>query len=104
MESSTYTRMPAVAGQFYPKDADDLSRQLSDLIQLSSLGFVVQAVVVPHAGYVYSGRIAGKVYGRVHVPDHVILLGPNHTGRGVRGALMAEGEWEIGRGDSTGPP
>ena len=95
MASTKYVRRPAVAGQFYPGDKEELVKQLSGLIQLSPFGFVVQGVVVPHAGYIYSGRLAGSVYGKVHIPDHVILLGPNHTGRGVKASIMEGGEWEI---------
>lgn len=94
MEDSNYVRQAAVAGQFYPRDGGELDRQLHDLIQLSSVVFVVQGAVVPHAGYAYSGQIAGKVYGRIHIPEQVVLLGPNHTGRGARSSLMAEGAWE----------
>jgi hypothetical protein len=94
-QSAGYTRRPAVAGQFYPRGAVELGQQLSELIDLASFGFVVQGVVVPHAGYIYSGKVAGKVYGRVHIPNHVILLGPNHTGLGKRGSIAAAGEWEL---------
>lgn len=94
MEDSKYVRQAAVAGQFYPRDGGELDQQLCDFIQLSSVGFVVQGAVVPHAGYAYSGRIAGKVYGRIHIPEQVVLLGPNHTGRGARSSIVSEGSWE----------
>lgn len=51
-------------------------------------------VVAPHAGYVYSGAIAGAVYARVVVPPRVVVLGPNHTGLGRPAALWpAGGGW-----------
>ena len=87
-------RSPAVAGQFYFQEREKLRSQISDLLEISPVSLVVSGVVVPHAGYSYSGRIAGKVYGRIHIPERVILLGPNHTGRGKRAAIMSGGEWE----------
>jgi AmmeMemoRadiSam system protein B len=99
MNKVSSVRYPAVAGKFYPGDKEELFRQVSELLELSAMSFVVPAIVVPHAGYIYSGRIAGKVYGQVHIPDHVIIIGPNHTGRGAKASVMAEGQWDtpIGR-------
>jgi AmmeMemoRadiSam system protein B len=50
-------------------------------------------VVSPHAGYVYSGKVAGAVFSRVVVPDTVLLLGPNHTGMGTAASVMSRGSW-----------
>jgi AmmeMemoRadiSam system protein B len=50
--------------------------------------------VVPHAGYLYSGRIAGSVYARAVFPDTFVILGPNHTGLGSGAAIMTYGAWE----------
>src|SRR5262245_22867353 len=71
-------RTPAVAGQFYPSDPGELDRILADLIPSapSRSPEPAVAVLVPHAGYVYSGRIAGAVYGRVRVPPRILLMGP----------------------------
>jgi len=57
------------------------------------------AVVAPHAGWMYSGRIAGQTYAEVRVPDRVVVLCPNHTGLGVRRPLWATGSWRIPGGD-----
>jgi AmmeMemoRadiSam system protein B len=53
------------------------------------------AIVVPHAGYVYSGPIAGATFARVVAPERAVVLGPNHTGRGVRRSLGAAGAWDL---------
>jgi AmmeMemoRadiSam system protein B len=53
-----------------------------------------QAILVPHAGYVYSGHTAGAVYAAVTIPRELIILGPNHTGVGSPISVMVEGEWE----------
>jgi AmmeMemoRadiSam system protein B len=50
-------------------------------------------IIAPHAGYIYSGSVAGQVYGQVTVPSCVIILGPNHHGLGAQAALYPEGEW-----------
>jgi len=50
-------------------------------------------IMVPHAGYVYSGRVAGEVYRRLTPPETAVLIGPNHHGAGASAAIMVEGEW-----------
>lgn len=51
-------------------------------------------VVVPHAGLIYSGKVAGLVYAHLIFPDMFVILGPNHTGLGARVAIMTCGKWE----------
>jgi len=50
--------------------------------------------LVPHAGYVYSGAVAGAVYARLEPASTVILLGPNHTGRGAAASLDSHDRWD----------
>jgi AmmeMemoRadiSam system protein B len=50
-------------------------------------------IIAPHAGYMYSGAIAGAVFGNIDIPGTVLLLGPNHHGIGSRAALYPTGEW-----------
>lgn len=89
----TYVRMPAVAGQFYPANADTLRRALRTYTNVNGEKSSALGVVVPHAGYMYSGHVAGAVYGRVQLPDRYVILCPNHTGRGEPLAIMSEGSW-----------
>jgi MEMO1 family protein len=56
-------------------------------------------VVVPHAGYIYSGHVAGSIYTRVAVPSRTIILCPNHTGFGVPLSIMSRGYWQTPLGD-----
>ena len=56
-------------------------------------------VMVPHAGYTYSGSVAGATLRRVQVPGRVVLLGPNHTGEGERRSLWRSGSWRIPTGE-----
>jgi AmmeMemoRadiSam system protein B len=91
-------RPPAVAGTFYPGQAETLRRELDGLIPASPKSKAL-AVIVPHAGYVYSGRVAGAVYARVDIPRDVVLLCFNHRGRGRDYGVWAEGAWRTPLGD-----
>ena len=51
-------------------------------------------IVVPHAGYIYSGHVAGAVYSQLRIPEQVIILGPNHTGYGPPLSIMRSGQWQ----------
>ncbi len=86
-------REPAVAGQFYPANPASLRRAIESFLQKPDALLEAHAVVVPHAGYVYSGAVAGAVYSSVKLPGRLIVLGPNHTGRGVPLSLHPPGEW-----------
>lgn len=55
--------------------------------------------IVPHAGYVYSGPVAGAVYARLVIPPRAIILCPNHTGRGARASLEPSEAWRTPLGD-----
>jgi len=85
-------RRPAVAGKFYTEDPDRLREELRSLIRPAEPARVL-GIVAPHAGYIYSGQVAGRVYGQITVPEAVIVLGPNHTGAGAAAALAPPGEW-----------
>jgi len=89
----TVVREPAVAGRFYPSKPEQLSKEIDSY--LSRDGEKVRAVgcVAPHAGYMYSGRVAGSIFSKVEIPRRCIVLGPNHTGRGHPLAIMKEGAW-----------
>jgi hypothetical protein len=88
-------RNPAVAGLFYPKDKDKLFSVLSELVGNEEEEEKVFGVISPHAGYVYSGKIAGKVFSRVEVPEKVLIICPNHTGYGVDVSLFPYGVWNF---------
>ncbi len=81
-------RKPAVAGYFYPGNHRDLRAVLSSLVEESPEKIKAKGIVVPHAGYMYSGMVAGKVYGKIVPPEIAIILGPNHTGLGTECAIF----------------
>jgi AmmeMemoRadiSam system protein B len=93
-------REPAVAGTFYGGGAAALAGQVDRLLDPAAERVSALGVVVPHAGYVYSGGVAGAVYGRVAIPARVIVLCPNHTGLGhADAALWPDGAWRTPLGD-----
>jgi hypothetical protein len=91
---TTTIRHPAVAGQFYPRDAQALLDDVRSYLAPSAETFQAFGCVVPHAGYMYSGHVAGAVYAQLDVPERCIILCPNHTGMGHALSIMTEGAWE----------
>ncbi len=86
-------RQPVVAGQFYPGGIQQLKSTLAALVPENDSRRRVLGIISPHAGYVYSGAIAGQVYSQIEIPQTVLIIGPNHTGNGYPAALYPEGEW-----------
>jgi hypothetical protein len=90
-------RRPAVAGRFYPAKAEALARQVDQYLtaeeaaqQKTEAAF---GCIVPHAGYMYSGHVAGAVFQQLPARPAYIILCPNHTGRGAPLAIMSKGDW-----------
>jgi len=92
-------RMPAVAGQFYPGTASGLSRALLELTREEKERLPAIGVVSPHAGYVYSGAVAGELFSSIQVPGRAVIFCPNHTGIGEDAAIMSRGAWRMPWGD-----
>ena len=88
-------RLPAVAGRFYPEDPVLLAEQIDSLLSAQSPKKIrALACLVPHAGYKFSGRVAGEVYQGVEIPARVILIGPRHFPRGAPMAILSGGAWQ----------
>src|SRR6202165_2174534 len=89
-------RPPAVAGRFYSNEPARLNEELDSFLATGTHGQKIraQACLVPHAGYKYSGHVAGAVYSRMEIPARVILLGPRHFPRGASFAILSDGEWQ----------
>jgi AmmeMemoRadiSam system protein B len=92
-------RNPAVAGQFYPLRAASIEKQVFELIDKKAARENAIGIVAPHAGYIYSGPVAGSVYSKVELKPTYIIIGPNHTGRGKPYSIMSEGEWTMPQGE-----
>jgi len=86
-------RAAAVAGQFYPARKEALESTVRSLLSATVTQASVIALLAPHAGYIYSGRVAGETYAGVKIPPEVVILGPNHHGRGHLAAVYAQGSW-----------
>ena len=86
-------RQPAVAGRFYPQDAETLLAEVETYLSPQVDAASAIACMVPHAGYVYSGHVAGAVFSKIAIPRRCILMCPNHTGVGYPLSIMSEGEW-----------
>lgn len=98
MPSPEPRREPAFAGRFYPGDPRALRRELDRYMRPAPQPVVARMLMAPHAGYAYSGELAGHTWSRVHVPERVLLLCPNHTGRGSRRSLWPGGAWNTPAG------
>lgn len=78
------------AGSWYPETLEEAESYWTPVPK----PLPAKAVVCPHAGWMYSGRIAGAVYGRIQPADTYVVLGSNHTGQGkANAALYGHGRW-----------
>lgn len=90
------TREPAVAGQFYPASASQLKSAIDTFMKeaLPPQAENPVAIIVPHAGYIYSGQICADGYNQVkgRVYDTVVILGANHTTAGFNRVSVYPGD------------
>jgi AmmeMemoRadiSam system protein B len=104
--TTTTIRHPAVAGRFYPRDSESLRQEAGAYLSQSApparenpKPIRALGCIAPHAGYMYSGHVAGELFARVQIPERCIVMCPNHTGMGRPLAIMSEGEWETPLGN-----
>jgi AmmeMemoRadiSam system protein B len=95
-------RLPAVAGRFYPDNAEELTALVREYAkpQPDTKPQHVKACLVPHAGYRFSGHVAGAVFARIALPQKIIILGVRHFPRGESLAILASGAWRTPLGDA----
>jgi AmmeMemoRadiSam system protein B len=97
-------RLPAVAGRFYPAQPGELTQLVREFTPSpaapGALRREVRACLVPHAGYVYSGHVAGAVFARIALPKKIIILGVRHQARGASIAILSSGAWRTPLGDA----
>lgn len=79
--------------KFYSDNQDVLLKYMKKVVDKTVTREDVKAVMLPHAGYFYSGSVSGKTISCVNVPDKIIILGPNHTGLGQPYSIVAKGQW-----------
>jgi AmmeMemoRadiSam system protein B len=95
-------RLPAVAGRFYPANPEELTALVRKyaLPQADTKPQSVKACLVPHAGYMFSGHIAGAVFARIVLPQRIVILGVRHFPRGESLAINTSGAWRTPLGDA----
>jgi len=92
-------RSPAVAGMFYEAQPERLAADVRGFLPAGLDPVAAIGAIVPHAGYVYSGAVAGAVYARLRIPATCVILCPNHTGRGAPAAVDPSDAWRTPLGD-----
>lgn len=92
-------REAAVAGQFYPAWPKELKQTIEYMVDKNAVKIDAVGVVSPHAGYIYSGPVAGAVFSRIKFKNTFILLGPNHRGMGKHFSIMTKGSWKTPLGE-----
>ena len=95
-------RLPAVAGRFYPSNPAELTALVRKFSKTESQTTPVRvsACLVPHAGYIFSGHVAGAVYARIILPKRILILGVRHHPRGEPVAILSSGAWRTPLGDA----
>lgn len=96
-------RLPAVAGSFYPSNPAELSALISRNIEIESklVPRRVKACLVPHAGYVYSGHVAGAALSGIQLSKRIVILGVRHRPPGSPAAIISSGAWRTPLGDAS---
>jgi AmmeMemoRadiSam system protein B len=112
--STSTLRVPAVAGRFYPRRPDELLREVRGFLgETDAIGSYKSGgqecpphtsqryigCIAPHAGYMYSGHVAGAVYSQLEIPRQCVVLCPNHTGIGYPLAIMTRATWQTPLGE-----
>jgi AmmeMemoRadiSam system protein B/AmmeMemoRadiSam system protein A len=92
-------RSPVVSGKFYPDSPAKLKKMIREMVGKEVAKEEVMGLVSPHAGYIYSGSVAGATIAKVKLKDTFIILGPNHSGRGKPFSIMTEGIWQTPLGE-----
>jgi MEMO1 family protein len=95
-------RLPAVAGRFYPSHPAELAALIRKFTcpDPGRPSIQVRACLLPHAGYMYSGHVAGAVLARIALPRKIIILGVRHYPRGEPAAILSSGAWRTPLGDA----
>ena len=92
-------RHPIASGRFYPGTAESLRALIESFVDKVEDKIDAAGIISPHAGYIYSGGVAGSVIARIEPADTYILIGPNHTGMGKPFSIMTVGSWETPLGE-----
>lgn len=100
MPEMSHVREAAVAGQFYPGSQTELLHEVQGFLGTAGKKVRALGVIAPHAGYMYSGKVAGAVYAKIEIPKRVIVLCPNHTGLGEPLSITSDGSFRTPLGEA----
>lgn len=92
-------RKPCVAGQFYPLAPEVLHSTIDEMVDAKAKRGKAVGIMSPHAGYMYSGRVAAAAYSQIAEADTYVILGPNHTGMGSDFSIIVDGVFRMPSGD-----
>ncbi len=87
-------RKPVAAGQFYPGSKKELNLLIEALKPKPTRKSCAKGVILPHAGYSFSGRVAVATLAQIRAPQNIVMLGPNHSGQGRNFALTSAESWQ----------
>ena len=93
-------RPPAVAGQFYSSNPKELAQDVDGFLAGGGKKRSALGCMVPHAGLMYSGHVAGAVYSSLEIPSRLILIGPRHFPGGESLAILSEDSWKTPLGNA----
>jgi len=88
-------REPVVSGQFYPQTAPELKKIIEEFKPKAAAKVLAYGLILPHAGYVYSGHVAVTTVSKIIPKERIIILGPNHTGYGGDFGMYPRGAWKM---------
>lgn len=93
-------RKPVASGQFYPGSKQELFQWIESIKPKKvTAGCRAKGIIVPHAGYPFSGKVAIDTIAKIAAPKNIIMLGPNHTGLGKDFSLTAAESWQTPCGE-----
>ncbi len=99
MVESFWVRNPSFSNLFYPENPLQLKTSVERLLIREKDIKKVSFLLVPHAGYIYSGATAGKTFACSEISKRVIIMGPNHTGKGKSVSIWTKGLWKTPLGE-----
>jgi AmmeMemoRadiSam system protein B/AmmeMemoRadiSam system protein A len=92
-------RNPYVAGAFYPASAAEIEAMMARFVDKNAPKEEAVGLLVPHAGYQYSGAVTGATVSRIKFKDTFIIMGPTHSGLGLPFSVWTEGIWKTPLGE-----
>ena len=95
-------RRPAVAGMFYPANPTEVEFLVDGMLAEPAVKQSWAGAIVPHAGWVYSGRLAARVWQRLEIPSRVIIFCPKHRPGGAQWAVAPHRRWLFPGGSLEG--